>query len=192
MHNPNVKRARGILALLNDNNRTPLRFYPYDLEEQEFRLKNIQISRRRKRRYNNKSTTVENVDLEGSGSRQNKEDESEQQPLQQNHDDGRIIELFHDSDFSQKAEFTLLYFCDSNCRHSARFSPLLSQFVQTCSTQSSVRKKDDDDDEYMKDGPFHVICLPNDPFLREEEFLCKGMGFWCLSQAHGNRSMLIR
>lgn len=98
-----------------------------------------------------------------------------------------------------QGEFTLIYFCDMNCRHSTRFTKILANFMQ------AVQK----DDHYENENtlPIQLICVLNDEInlsatgFRNElrngppnilSHLVSETACWCLGYDHINRLAMIR
>jgi len=70
-----------------------------------------------------------------------------------------------------QAEFTLLFFCDFNCRNTIRFVPILAEFLKNCSDAigQTSHRVDDDNDHGGNGGNDSVIS----PFLEQEEVVVK-------------------
>jgi len=194
------KSARGVIALLDSQ----LSYYAYDPGRQRCTSEAISTSRRRNRRLRCNHRHDEANYSSGKG---------EEIHLGLSCDSTLHNSLENVGSYNKyqhfRSEFTLFYFCESNCRNSIRFASKLSLFVQECSKKDRFHKEYPDkmrgaSTSYEKKCLFHgddlrnftfpcqVICIPNDTGEKEIEFLCDGMGFYHLGFNHPNRSAIIR
>jgi hypothetical protein len=102
----------------------------------------------------------------------------------------------------RNGEFTLVFFCEMNCRNSLRVTMALAKFLH------SVEKTKQDGDEYEYEyeckRPIQLICIPNDDIDLSKQgshvnateaniitHLYSNTEFWHMGFDHVNRSAII-
>ena len=101
------------------------------------------------------------------------------------------------------AEFTLLFFCEMNCRNSRRFVFLLADFLKAVllhQIQNDKDNDDDNDDDGDKNTIVQLILIPNDNITNMEKVssstilshLQSETEYWHLGFDHKNRLAIIR
>jgi len=97
------------------------------------------VIKKRKRRNQEQMHDAEGQQLSASASYTDQDQDEHQQ------------RLYH----PRNGEFTLLFFCEMNCRNSLRVTMVLAKFLHL------VEKTKQDGDEYKR-RPIQLICIPND------------------------------
>ena len=215
-----IPAPRGVLSLLvlPTNNRlaesaralgrhesTTHRLHFFDHEPESPRLSKI-FKRKRKNKDHSKQDDLLDEEvgfLESSHSKSEALNIFGSGSMYSNRTTNQHVSSYHPS----RGEFTLLYFCELNCRNSTRFTKILADFMQ------AIQKDDhyDDGDAHTLTSasrPIQLICVLNDEIkdLSDIEFrnklrngganiithLMSQTSFWCLGYDHINRLATIR
>lgn len=110
-----------------------------------------------------------------------------------------------------QAEFTLLFFCDFDCRNSIRFLPILANFLNNCTNHTAQISNHDQVQALVKPctssslmkSCCQLICVPNneiptelvkahDEFMGFFTYLASHTEFWHLGYNHASRLFIIR
>lgn len=112
-----------------------------------------QPSRRRRRRRQRRQGTLQQEEPGQEG--QDKEKEQLQSILQEYYQNEK---MYH----PHKEAFTLLFFCELNCRNSQRFTMVLSSFLKTIQSMENFENDKPPPQQPQPQRLFQLICIPND------------------------------
>ena len=154
----------------------------FDYDPTGPRLSSSRVTKKRKHRNQEQMHDAEGQQLSASASASaHYTDQDEQR-------------LYH----PKNGEFTLVFFCEMNCRNSLRVTMALAKFLH------SVEKTKQDGDEYECKRPIQLICIPNDDIDSSKQgshvnvteaniitHLYSHTEFWHMGFDHVNRSAII-
>ena len=160
----------------------------FDYDPTGPRLSSSRVTKKRKHRNQEQMHDAEGQQLSASASASVHYTEQDEQ------------RLYH----PRNGEFTLVFFCEMNCRNSLRVTMALAKFLH------SVEKTKQDGDEYEYEyeyeckRPIQLICIPNDDIDLSKQgshvnateaniitHLYSNTEFWHMGFDHVNRSAII-